>query len=213
MKKEVKEEKIETEDIKEEELKKGINKVLVCLIILVFLIGIYVVVTKVIKNDARKFKEEYTEVVKDNLFVYKTIEEVIEILEDGTGVIYFGFPECKWCQAYVPMLDEVAKENNVKEIYYLNIRQDRTDNTKEYQKVVELLEDVLDKDDDGNPRVFVPEVVVVVDGEVMGHNNETALITNSELNPKIYWTKEQQEELKSNLQSLISKVNSCIDCN
>ena len=48
-----------------------------------------------VKSDAEKFSEEYTLVDKDNRFRYANIDEVIDTLKDGTGVVYLGFPECK----------------------------------------------------------------------------------------------------------------------
>ena len=43
------------------------------------------------KSDAEKFAEEYTLVDKDNRFVYTEIDEIINILEEGTGIVYLGF--------------------------------------------------------------------------------------------------------------------------
>ena len=37
------------------------------------------------------------------------------------GLFYLGFPECPWCAAYVPYLNEVAKDNDVRKVYYYNI--------------------------------------------------------------------------------------------
>ena len=54
-------------------------------------------------SDNEKFANEYTEVGKNNVFVYRNANEIIKILEGGTGIVYFGFPECPWCQAYVPL--------------------------------------------------------------------------------------------------------------
>ena len=48
-------------------------------------------------TDALKFAEEYTLVPDDNVFVYSDVDEIIDILENGTGVVYLGFPECQWC--------------------------------------------------------------------------------------------------------------------
>ena len=33
-------------------------------------------------------------------------------MENGTGVVYLGFPECPWCQAYVKYLNDVIKNSN-----------------------------------------------------------------------------------------------------
>ena len=71
------------------------------------------------ETDAEKFAKEYTTITEDNYFVYKDSKEIIKILENGTGVVYLGFPECPWCQAYVPMLNEVADIEGLEKIYSL----------------------------------------------------------------------------------------------
>ena len=83
-----------------------------------------------------KFSAEYHEVAKNNVFVYRNIDEIINILEKGTGIVYLGFPECKWCQRYTKYLNEVAMDMGISKIYYYNIREDRKLNTENYQKIV-----------------------------------------------------------------------------
>ena len=68
------------------------------------------------ESDAEKFAKEYTQVTEDNYFVYRSSEEIIKILEHGTGVVYLGLPECPWCQAYVPMLNEVSDIEGLEKI-------------------------------------------------------------------------------------------------
>ena len=64
-------------------------------------------------SDAERFAEEYTGVNSDNVFVYRNAEEIIRILKNGTGVVYLGFAECKWCQKYVTYLNEFAKYRGI----------------------------------------------------------------------------------------------------
>lgn len=167
------------------------------------------------KTDSIKFAEEYSTVNKENVFVYKNAKEIIDILEKGTGLVYLGFPECPWCQSYVKILNEVAKENDVTEIYYFNIKEDRADDTDNYKKIVSLLEDNLQKNDEGNYRVYVPDFTGVKNGEIVGHDNETSLDTKGIKNPDEYWTKERTEDLKKRLKKIISEVKVCLctDCN
>jgi len=197
------------------------KKIIIALVlVLIFGLGIFFGV-KVYKNanmtDAEKFAKEYTEVSKDNVFVYRDIDEIIQIMEEGTGIVYLGFPECPWCQAYVKYLNEVAKEMEIEEIYYYNILEDREENTEEYQKIVELLETRLQKDDEGNPRVFVPNVSFHAKGELVGNNCETSLDTKGLDDPEEYWTEEEVEELKASLTKYINRVlpalTTCTECN
>lgn len=168
-------------------------------------------------TDAAKFAQEYSEIETDNVFVYRSIDEIIKIMENGTGIVYLGFPECPWCQSYVKYLNEVAKSEGVKEIYYFNILNDRTNNTKEYQRIVELLGDNLEFDEEGNHRVYVPNVSFHINGEIIGNDFETAYETKGFENPEDYWTKEEVQDLKYTLTSYAKRVvvalNTCTDCN
>lgn len=165
-------------------------------------------------SDAEKFKAEYSNVSDNNMFVYRTPEEIIHILEKGTGVVYMGFPECPWCQAYVPYLESAAREAGIEKIYYLNILSDRKNNTKDYQKIVSLLEDKLLSDDEGNPRVYVPDVTIVKEGVILAHDNETSTISSAEGTPKEYWTVDKVNSLKERLTSSMKEMmkNVCTTC-
>ena len=124
-----------------------------------------------ITNDSLKFKEEY---------------ENFDILDKGTGVIYLGFPECPWCRNLVPVLVDSALEEKVSPIYYLNISGDRNTlsltkkgkiktekkGTEDYLKLVDILKDYLPVydglKDDSIKRIYLPTVIFVKDGKVLG---------------------------------------------
>lgn len=167
------------------------------------------------EKEEKKFVDEYPKVGKDNVFVIKNIDEIIKILENGTGIVYLGFPECPWCQAYVTYLNDVAKENDVDKIYYFNILNDRKDNTKKYQKIVDLIGEYLQYDDEGNKRVYVPAVIAVKKGKIVGFDDETAWDTKGYEDPKDYWTDKEVKNLKENLEKMIEACNppKCTDCN
>lgn len=161
-------------------------------------------------TDAQKFKKEYPTVADNNTFVIKNIEDTIKQLESGSGVIYFGFPECPWCQKYVEYLDQVARQHKIKVTYY-NIRQIRTDNTPEYQKIVTLLKDYgLDTDKEGKPRVFVPELVVVKDGKILSRDNSTSLnSSDKDGTPTEWWNEERVTKIKNKLNEMFKPLESC----
>lgn len=167
------------------------------------------------ETDAEKFAKEYTKVTNYNYFVYRESEEIIKILENGTGVVYLGFPECKWCQAYVPILNEVADMEGLDKIYYYDILEDRKNNTEEYQKMVKLLSDYLQYDDEGNKRIYVPAIVFVSKGEIVGFDDETSYDTKGFEEPEEYWTEDEKSDLKEKLTLSINKVlnNKCTECN
>jgi len=167
------------------------------------------------ETDAEKFAKEYTQLTEDNYFVYRNSEEIIKILEYGTGVVYLGFPECPWCQAYVSMLNEVADIEGLEKIYYYNILEDRKNNTEEYKKMVSILSDYLQYDEEGNKRIYVPAVIVVSKGEIVGFDDETAYDTKGFDNPEDYWNEKEKSDLKTKLTDMLNIVidNKCTDCN
>lgn len=162
----------------------------------------------------KKFNEEYTLVDKDNVYVYKSINDIINVLSKGTGIVYLGFPECPWCQRYVVYLNNLAKEYNIEEIYYYNIKDARSNNTKEYQKIVELLNDLLPYDDNGNKKVFVPTVVFVKNGKVIALDDETSTISDG-TTPDEYWNQERINLFNSKMDSYFKTYNAgvCTSCN
>ena len=109
----------------------------IVVLVLACSIGFYKVFTSIEnkETDAEKFASEYS-IDNDNVFVYKTLEEINKILKNGTGIVYLGFPECPWCKGYVPYLNEVAKKAKLDKIYYFNILKDRKNNTDDYKKTV-----------------------------------------------------------------------------
>lgn len=196
------------------------KKLIIIISIVVLILG-GVLIYKFVFNkdtygDNERFAKEYSSVTEDNVFVYKDMEEIIKILENGTGVVYLGFPECPWCTAYVKYLNEVALNNDEETIYYHNILEDRQNNTIEYQKVVSILSDYLQYDDEGNKRIYVPAVIGVRKGEIIFFDDETAWDTKDYESPEDYWANEDLDGLKNRLENLFSltKTNICTsECN
>ena len=186
----------------------------ILLIIPILLTFILVGCTKE-ETDAQKFAKEYTKITEYNYFVYRESDEIVKILENGTGVVYLGFPECKWCQAYVPILNEVADIEGLEKIYYYDILEARKNNTSDYQKMVEILSDYLQYDDEGNKRIYVPAIIFVSKGEIVGFDDETSYDTKGFEEPEDYWTEEEISDLKLKLTDSMNKVldNKCTDCN
>lgn len=200
-------------------MKKKRIMILVSVIIL-FMIGVISLVLflkkdKKTASDMEKFSAEYHEVAKNNVFVYRNIDEIINILEKGTGIVYLGFPECKWCQRYTKYLNEVAIDMGISKIYYYNIREDRKLNTENYQKIVSILENYLQNDEEGNKRIYVPSVIALKKGEIVGFDDETAWDTKGFETPDEYWNTDEVNDLKEKLEKMIADTGSniCTECN
>lgn len=161
-------------------------------------------------DDAKKFKTEYTNVTSDNPFVYRNVDQIINILEKGTGVVYLGFPECPWCQAYVPYVEEVAKKVGIDKVYYFNIKEDRKNNTEEYQKIVKILDVYLPNDDEGNKRIYVPAIIIVQNGKIVEFDDETSKDTKGYKTPEEYWKNEDLDALKTKLEKSFNEIKSTV---
>lgn len=131
-----------------------------------------------IECDDADMSEYETMQESDHVFKEITFAQSNDLLErdDFTGIIYYGFPSCPWCIEAVPVMNTVAKEYDLS-IYYVNKRsQESADHPEEEKKAIEILDAAygLDKDEETNePRLYVPEVIVVKDGEIVGHNMGT----------------------------------------
>lgn len=184
------------------------------------------------EENSNKFKEEYEslndkkasndktyfklEIPEDNPIKYSNAEEIVNIIENGSGVIYFGYPECPWCRSAVPALLTAAKEANIETIYYMNLKEERDVKTvdqdgniitekeasDDYKKILKALDQYLDdytiEDVKGNKintntkRIYVPLVVFVKDGQVVGIHADTV---ESQTDPYQGLNEKQEEEL------------------
>ncbi len=185
------------------------------------------------KTDAVLFKEEYEEyngvknssnnkeypkvdISENNPIKYSNASEIIKVLEEGTGVIYFGYPKCPWCRNAVPVLLNAAENAGIDTIYYMNLYDERDsyvlddDNkpvldkkgTEDYQKLLKALDKELDDyvlETDkgkevkvGEKRIYVPAVFFVREGEIVGTHMDTV---KSQTNPYKVLDEEQTEEL------------------
>lgn len=159
--------------------------------------------------DSLNFIKEYSNVSKDNKFIYADVNKILEIINGGTGIIFFGFPSCPWCQVYVPVLDEVIKEKNIDKVYYYNPKEIRQNETEEYKEIVKVLKAYLDKDDENNERLYVPHVFAIKNGKVIGENNSMSTMSG---NAKEYFTEEKKSELKTILTNIVSDYSdTCSD--
>lgn len=225
------------------------NKILLILVVTVALIVIGFCIYKLIPKktneltDAIKFKNEYTELngkvneyngkeyvnvtlTDDNMFKYVTEDEAIELLEKGTGVIYFGFPACPWCRSLLTTLAKVAKEKN-ETIYYLNILELRSafkvtdgvltktkDGSASYYKILNLLNDELEdfyvEDKDGKKyntnekRLYAPTLVAIKDGKVTSLHVSTL---DSQASGYDKLSNDQIKELEKIVSKLIASKN------
>jgi len=210
------------------------------IILLLVVIGIIINNKMNVKDDSIKFKEEYevlnnqdtgygkkhkeVNIDKNNPMVYTTFDEIFDILEDGTGIIYFGFPECPWCRALLPELLTVADDLGIDKIYYLNCKEDRDikkldddgnvvtekEGTPNYNKLIEKVGKYFwsydGLNDESIKRLYFPTVLIVKDGEVKDIHID---VLDGFDDPYRDLTKDEKNKLHGILEEKLEKVLMC----
>lgn len=208
------------------------NKKHVAWMILIIVITIFVLVgIRLLQNDStkeNKFQVEYerlngtknsqgTEylsisISENNKMYYASYQEIMDLLDHGIGVIYFGFPECPWCRSAVPVLLEAVDETSIDKVYYFNaydIRDQKKldengqvivekEGTEEYKNLVNKLDSVLNPyeglNDSTIKRLYFPTVLFVKNGEILYMHEGTL---DSQKDPYVALTTLQQAELRN----------------
>lgn len=188
-------------------------------------------------TDAMKFKKEYEDlngevtssdkkyltisIDKKNPMVYKNDSEIVDILENGTGVIYFGFNSCPWCRSIVETLITSAKENNINRVFYVDIKDIRSKyqikngeldliqkGTDSYNKILDILDEYLteytvEDKDTNEKRLYAPTVVGVKEGKIVGFHEATV---PSQTDPYEGLTKIEKKELQEEYDKIFGAI-------
>lgn len=166
---------------------------------------------KNIDEEKIKFAEEY-KTTKDNVFTYRTIEEINKILKNGTGLVFLGFPECPWCRGYVPIINEVAKKEGLEKVYYFNIYEDRKNNTEEYQEMVKLLKGFLRYDDEGNERIYAPSLIAIKNGKILEFDDTRYWDNKKYDSAEEFWQSADLKPMKEKITKMINEINEKSAC-
>ena len=188
------------------------NKVTVSILIVATLIVVSLCAYSVKKHpeietsDAIKFKEEYESlngvvdeitnevysnviISSDNPIIYKSDEEILDLLNSETAIVYFGYASCNECREVLKSLLDIAKDYPDKKVYYVDIKDIRdtfilndgnVEQTKEgtnaYQEILKKLKEYLYEyyieDEDGEKydtkttRLNAPTIVAIKEGKI-----------------------------------------------
>ncbi|MFI3260934.1 MAG: hypothetical protein R3Y13_04415 [bacterium] len=190
------------------EYKKILITLAVVVVFIVLIILGYLTLTRDnsvdIYNDVTIFSKEYESLngeelsgklllevdINDEAVIYeKTILEILDIMNNESALIYFGFGTCPWCRNMIEALVDSSVSKN-EPIYYVNISSVRNTYTYEagnvvetkegdesYYEVVEFLSDSLSEyyvyDEDGEKydtntkRLYAPTVITVKNGSLV----------------------------------------------
>lgn len=129
--------------------------------------------------DCKQSNMDEYEGLKDgsHVFLDTTYEQALQKMEDDkfTGILYYGYPACPWCEEAVIIMNDVANELK-QNIYYVNKKsEDSLSHPELEQKTIKVLDEAygLEKDDNQRPRLYVPEVVIIQKGKIINHHMGT----------------------------------------
>lgn len=196
-------------------------------------------------TDAQKFKESYEslngttregsnrvysaiEIPENNPIKYVTVAEAFEVLDKPEAVLYVGANWCPWCRGVVPVLLDVAQEYGVKELYYLNLDDEKSlfeiqdgrlvetrHGSDDYYKLLDrlsanlrnyVLTDSEGKEyDTGEKRIYQPDVYGIKDGKIVARVNSTVKLNEGQTAYDALTTA-QKQELEKEYQKLFTAV-------
>ena len=136
-------------------------------------------------------------------FTEITLHESIRIFaEKGTGIVFYGYPGCSFCQRAVPEMNAVAKEMGIS-IYYIdvtNIAADADHKEEDYDVLSGYISSVFVDDS-----FQVPDVIAVKDGELVG--NHLSLVDDFKITSNdSQMNDEQKKELQDIYKGLIDLI-------
>lgn len=145
--------------------------------------------------------EGFTET--EHQFIKAPMSDFLIKLDAGAdAVYYFGFSTCPWCIEALPIMNDVAKENNIP-IYYIDKKAETSD-AASIQAIEERLADILNPDEEGKPHLYVPLVVVMKDGEIVAHH--TGTVDEHDAHERTM-NDEEKQQLKQIYQEMFQKLS------
>lgn len=169
--------------------KKLVKKIisLICLIVMTYLFIYFGSKDYVVKiTDNVKFSNEYKDISKNNIFSYAKEHEILDLLNNGSGVIFMGFSSNIWSHYYADYLNEIAIINDIEKIHYYDFKKDRSIDNQTYINIVEKLSAYLTANDLGEMDISAPTIVIVKNGKIIYFDDEVNTIKGS-VTPEEYF--------------------------
>lgn len=216
------------------------NVVIKIIVILVAIISLILILfPKKPTKDELRFKEEYESInnvvsehtgkknrkvilPEKNRVKYIDGKELLKKIKNKDSfIVYFGFKDCPWCRSVVEVLIETMKENNVKEIYYMDIKEVRDiykiedeklvkekEGTVEYMELIKRLSNVLEDytvgdASTGEKRIYAPNIVGIKEGKATIMQTG---VSEKETDPYMKLTKTMKEDTKKQFTKVIEGV-------
>ena len=193
--------------IKNEKLFK--NKTQMVIYIILFCLLIYGFIYfgkkdyKVKVSDNERFASEFSLVSKDNVFKYVNATDARMVAKGAKGIVLFGTKN-EWVNYYAYMVNKIAKEVGIEEIYYYDFIKNRKDNNGTYEDIVKTLSNYVTYNDKGVAEIYAPSLLVVSNDKVILFDSETSFVKGNIL-PNAYWNSEKIAEKENQIREAFIK--------
>lgn len=153
-------------------------------------------------------------------FTQITFDESLRLFtENGTGIVFYSYPNCPYCNRAIPVLNEVAKDEGVN-VFYVYIYEDEmiVDKTEEewndtldkfYEVAGSTLPQQLNEETgEEEPVFYVPLVIALKDGQITDSHVRlvSGFMINSEDDEETNLTTEQHDELYNIYKEVIESI-------
>lgn len=153
--------------------------------------------------DNEVFSNTFSMVDKDNVFKIVNAQTARTVARGAKGIVLFGFKN-EWVNYYAYIVNKVAKEVGIEEIYYYDFAKNRKDNNGTYEDIVEKLENYVTYNDLNTKDIYAPTLLVVSKDEILLFDNETSFI-DGKTNPNTFWNSYNQGRKEQELRAVFTE--------
>ena len=155
-------------------------------------------------SEEKRISSMYKSVTNSKYDIF-TDKDLKKFFENGNGILVLASDNSIWAEDHVRIVNEVAETFDFNHLYYFDIIPSKMTMNSSYKLLLNELDEYLIRTDVEVENLFTPMMVVVKDGEVIGINNETALLP-SIMKPKNYWTTLNVSEFKVEIEQYIDMI-------
>ena len=196
--------------IKNKKMFKSKTQMIIYLIVFCLLIYAFIFLGKKDYNvklpDNERFASEFSMVSEDNVFKYVSAVDARMVSRKAKGIVLFGTNN-EWVDYYAYMVNKIAKEVGIKEIYYYDFTKNRKDNNGTYEDIVKNLSEYVTYNDKGVAEIYAPSLLVVSNDKVLLFDSETSFI-KGKTTPSEYWNQQKTLEKEEMLRQVFTQYMS-----
>lgn len=182
------------------------KKLVLIIIILTFVSGCSIKRTNEL-TDAEKFATEYS-IKQAEAFKYAKLDEIFQILQDGSGIILFGDSDCEISNLSIDIFSEILEKRDIFNVYYYNPKAIIDSKSDNYEKLMDLLDEAIDQEDSSNNNLELPSIFFVKDGKVI----DSSILKKDELlNEDEIYSNTNKEKLRQTYEELVDNYLSYDD--